>query len=168
MLRWVNGAGPQPLGLLKGGTASYGSAISGDGSTLVGSGDSTVGGGAIIWSAALGLLDLNEYLPFLGADLTGWRLDVASAISDDGLTIAGWGLHNGVTEAWVATIPGPCYANCDGSTSAPVLNINDFVCFLNAYAGGESRANCDGSTTVPVLNVLDFVCFLNRFAAGCT
>ena len=29
-------------------------------------------------------------------------------------------------------------------------------------------ANCDNSTTAPVLNVLDFSCFLNRFAAGCT
>ncbi len=29
-------------------------------------------------------------------------------------------------------------------------------------------ANCDGSTTPPVLNVLDFTCFLNRFAAGCS
>ena len=28
-------------------------------------------------------------------------------------------------------------------------------------------ANCDQSTTPPVLNVLDFSCFLNRFAAGC-
>ena len=29
-------------------------------------------------------------------------------------------------------------------------------------------ANCDNSTTAPVLNVLDFSCFLNRFAAGCS
>ncbi len=29
-------------------------------------------------------------------------------------------------------------------------------------------ANCDGSTTSPVLNVLDFACFINKFAAGCT
>lgn len=28
-------------------------------------------------------------------------------------------------------------------------------------------ANCDGSTTAPVLNALDFSCFLNRFRAGC-
>ncbi len=28
--------------------------------------------------------------------------------------------------------------------------------------------NCDGSTTAPVLNALDFACFLNRFAAGCS
>jgi hypothetical protein len=60
-----------------------------------------------------------------------------------------------------------CYANCDGSTAAPVLNVLDFNCFLNQFSGGAAYANCDGSTAEPVLNVLDFNCFLNRFAAGC-
>ena len=62
----------------------------------------------------------------------------------------------------------PCYANCDGSTTAPILNVNDLACFLNHFAAGDTYANCDGSTTPPVLNVLDFSCFLNEFAAGCT
>jgi hypothetical protein len=61
----------------------------------------------------------------------------------------------------------PCYANCDGSTAAPILNVLDFNCFLNRFAAGTSYANCDESTAAPVLNVLDFNCFLNRFAAGC-
>jgi hypothetical protein len=60
-----------------------------------------------------------------------------------------------------------CYANCDGSTTLPVLNVLDFSCFLNRFAAGDSYANCDGSTTPPILNVLDFSCFLNQFAAGC-
>ncbi|MFN0131620.1 MAG: hypothetical protein ACKVW3_03660 [Phycisphaerales bacterium] len=60
-----------------------------------------------------------------------------------------------------------CYANCDGSTSAPILNVNDFVCFQNLFAAGSSLANCDGSTIPPVLNVNDFVCFQNAFSAGC-
>ncbi len=60
-----------------------------------------------------------------------------------------------------------CYANCDASTTPPVLNVLDFSCFLNMYAAGDTRANCDGSTTPPVLNVLDFSCFLNMYAAGC-
>jgi hypothetical protein len=65
-----------------------------------------------------------------------------------------------------ATPPG-CYANCDQSTTAPVLNVGDFTCFLQRFAAGESYANCDESTTPPVLNVGDFTCFLQRFAAGC-
>jgi hypothetical protein len=60
-----------------------------------------------------------------------------------------------------------CYANCDGSHSTPILNVNDFVCFQALFAAGDPRANCDGSTTPPVLNVNDFICFQSRFAAGC-
>jgi hypothetical protein len=60
-----------------------------------------------------------------------------------------------------------CYPNCDGSTAAPVLNVQDFGCFLVRFAQGDPYANCDGSTTPPVLNVQDFTCFLQRFAQGC-
>ncbi len=63
--------------------------------------------------------------------------------------------------------PPPCYANCDGSSIAPVLNVNDFSCFLNKFAAHDPSANCDGSTIPPVLNINDFACFLNKFAAGC-
>lgn len=61
----------------------------------------------------------------------------------------------------------PCYANCDASTSPPVLNTSDFACFINRFAAGDPAANCDASTTPPRLNVLDFHCFLNAFASGC-
>jgi hypothetical protein len=70
----------------------------------------------------------------------------------------------------------PCYANCDGSTVQPVLNVDDFTCFVNAFAQAQSLpaaqqvtayANCDGSTVTPVLNVDDFTCFINRYAQGC-
>jgi len=61
-----------------------------------------------------------------------------------------------------------CYANCDGSTVPPILNVSDFICFQTRYAAGDSYANCDGSTVPPILNVSDFICFQNQFAAGCT
>ncbi len=63
--------------------------------------------------------------------------------------------------------PVTCYANCDGSSAPPVLNVNDFQCFLNSFAAGGSYANCDNSTLPPVLNVNDFSCFINAYAAGC-
>jgi hypothetical protein len=62
---------------------------------------------------------------------------------------------------------GPCAANCDCSTAAPVLNIADFSCFLQRFAAADPWANCDESTTPPVLNIADFSCFLQRFAQGC-
>ncbi|MBL9032352.1 MAG: hypothetical protein JNM80_11695 [Phycisphaerae bacterium] len=106
----------------------------------------------------------------------------------------GLGGQNGVTNpvAGAQTIIGPfaggeysmrmcfsvagCEVNCDNSTNAPILNVNDFVCFNNRFAAAQalplaaqiaSYANCDNSTVVPVLNVNDFVCFNNKFAAGC-
>jgi hypothetical protein len=69
-----------------------------------------------------------------------------------------------------------CYANCDSSTTQPVLNVEDFVCFINEFAAGlalaphlqiNHYANCDNSTTDPVLNVEDFICFIDAFAQGC-
>jgi hypothetical protein len=72
--------------------------------------------------------------------------------------------------------PLPCYANCDGSTAQPLLNIDDFGCFINMFAAAVtlphaqqvlSYANCDGSTIAPVLNIDDFTCFINQFARGC-
>lgn len=74
-----------------------------------------------------------------------------------------------------------CYANCDGSTASPVLNIADFTCFLEQFAQGMSLpfnstwqayhyANCaDG--VIPChhncLEISDFTCFLQTFALGC-
>jgi hypothetical protein len=60
-----------------------------------------------------------------------------------------------------------CYVNCDESTSAPVANVLDLACFINAFAAGAGYANCDGSTIQPTLNVLEFGCVINRLAAGC-
>jgi hypothetical protein len=61
-----------------------------------------------------------------------------------------------------------CYANCDGSTQVPFLNVADFSCFLSKFAASDPYANCDGSTQPPILNVADFSCFLGKFAAGCS
>lgn len=69
---------------------------------------------------------------------------------------------------WGCPQPPPCYPNCDASTIAPILNVNDFQCFLNLFANGNGEANCDGSAVPPILNVNDFQCFINRFAAGCS
>jgi hypothetical protein len=60
-----------------------------------------------------------------------------------------------------------CYANCDGSVQQPILNVQDFTCFLDRFAAGDPYANCDGSQTQPILNVADFSCFLQTFSAGC-
>jgi glucose/arabinose dehydrogenase len=73
----------------------------------------------------------------------------------------------GGTSGRVFKIVPACYPNCDASTAPPILNVQDFTCFLQRYAAQESYANCDNSTQAPVLNVQDFTCFLQRYAAGC-
>jgi hypothetical protein len=73
-----------------------------------------------------------------------------------------------VDEVIVNTGTPDCYANCDASTSPPILNVADFTCFLQKFSLGNNYANCDGSTTAPVLNVADFTCFLQKFAQGCS
>jgi hypothetical protein len=100
---------------------------------------------------------------------------LTSALSTGGFAMVayGWG-SSGSIDIAAARLNGdgtqgnpPCYANCDASTQAPVLNVGDFSCFLTKYAAGDSYANCDNSTQAPVLNVNDFSCFLTKYAAGC-
>jgi hypothetical protein len=67
----------------------------------------------------------------------------------------------------LVVVPSACYANCDGSTASPVLNVADFTCYLQKFSAGAAYANCDESTATPVLNVQDFTCFLQKYSAGC-
>lgn len=168
--RWSDATGAVPLGVLANEPGSAATALSADGTVIVGaSGFRSLPGKAFIWTQDRGLRDLKEVLEAdFGLNIAGHRLDYASGISADGLTIAGMGQDSsGHTRGWVAHLGTTCIANCDGSTSSPVLNISDFICFLTRYAAGDPYANCDGSTSPPILNVNDFVCFQAKFAAGC-
>ncbi|MBX3376256.1 MAG: hypothetical protein KF678_04550 [Phycisphaeraceae bacterium] len=81
----------------------------------------------------------------------------------------GTGLGGVAGDTWTFTCPvSSCYPNCDQSTGSPLLTANDFQCFLNKFAAGDTYANCDGSTGNPLLTANDFQCFLNKFAAGCS
>jgi hypothetical protein len=120
---------------------------------------------ASLWNGtASSWIDLHAFAP------AGFSSSSAVSIWSDAsvIHVAGFGYNaqTGRTEALLWTRPN-CYANCDASSIAPILNVNDFTCFLNHFAANNSSANCDSSTTTPVLNVNDFTCFLNRYAAGC-
>jgi hypothetical protein len=100
---------------------------------------------------------------FAGKDIFGtWQLIVNDYMGGDA------GAINSFSVCATVTPLAPCYPNCDSSTIAPCLNVQDFGCFLNAFANNDTYANCDNSTIVPVLNVQDFGCFLNSFAIGCS
>jgi uncharacterized membrane protein len=148
------------------------SSVSGYPAWAVASGGAVVVGEpwAYRWDAEHGPEPLSCVLGRFGISTAGWTFSTATAISADGRVIVGVGTSPTGGTSWRATIPllRPCYANCDQSSVAPVLNANDFQCFLNRYAGDDEYADCDCSTVQPVLNANDFQCFLNAFAAGCS
>jgi uncharacterized membrane protein len=122
-----------------------------------------------LWDPLHGTRDIKDVIRGAGGpDLEGWELN-GGVVSGDGRSVVGWAIDpQGLQPAWIAHLPAFCYANCDDSSTTPVLNVLDFNCFLNRFASGdEVYANCDQSETPPVLNVLDFNCFLNAFSAGC-
>lgn len=61
-----------------------------------------------------------------------------------------------------------CYADCDQSSGAGVLDLLDFLCFQTAFMNGEEYAcDCDTSTGQLVCDLFDFLCFQNSFVSGC-
>jgi probable HAF family extracellular repeat protein len=135
-----------------------------DAGVIVGFATNISGSPQLAWIFRDGVM---EDLNIVAQPPAGWTLTAAMSINQAG-DIAGWGSFNGASRAFLLRATGAgCYANCDGSTTAPILNVADFTCFLTKFAAGDPYANCDGSTTEPILNVADFTCFLTKFAAGC-
>jgi hypothetical protein len=70
-----------------------------------------------------------------GLDLSGWDLQEATAVSDDGITVVGWGYHNSVEEGFVATIPGlPSPGGCCNHKTLECSTMYPGDC---AASGGE-------------------------------
>ena len=139
-------------------------AASADGSVIVGVGTDASGPAAFVWTKAMGMVRLLDLLKNDGQILAGWTLLKANAVSADGSTVVGVGDHNGLLEAFVATIPiggGGCYPDFTGDG---VLDLFDFLAFVNAFNGGNPAADCDGNGG---LDLFDFLCFNNGFNSGC-
>jgi len=104
--RWVYGIGLIPMGFVPGmGQWSFATDVSSDGSIIVGNANAGSDIRAFIWDETNGMRDLKSVLEEGGADLTGWTLSSAQAVSGSGDTIAGYGINPaGNTEAWIAGI----------------------------------------------------------------
>jgi len=74
-------------------------------------------GRAFLWDAVHGTRILKDVLVDdfgLGPELDGWELNAATAVSDDGLRIAGYGVApSGEQAAWRVTLPTPPTAAAD-------------------------------------------------------
>ncbi len=107
---WTNEEeGMVGIGDLEGG-AFYSEAlgVSADGSTIVGTSEILAGDTAFIWDADNGMRALDEVLTAQGLDLTGWTLEEARDVSDDGRVIIGQGINpSGQIEGWIAVVPEP-------------------------------------------------------------
>jgi hypothetical protein len=106
--RWTAATGMESLGRLPGGSSNDSAlGVSGDGSVIVGYAHDGFYQ-AFIWTAQDGMRKLQDVLVNdYGLDLTGWRLEYATDISDDGCTIVGYGRHGSYTQPFIAVIPEP-------------------------------------------------------------
>jgi probable HAF family extracellular repeat protein len=107
---------------------------SADGSIIVGYGyvqaDSESESHAFVWHVESGVLPLADVLTRMGAEVDGWRLEVAWDVSADGRVIVGTGTDpDGARQAWMAVIPEP------GSRLLAALGL----CLLAARKGHRRR-----------------------------
>jgi hypothetical protein len=178
---WVPGQAPQvlPLPSIPGYSATYLSPRSVNSSGVVVGvmlRESPFGQRPFVYDPVNGIRDLND---LVGPLPPGFHMRSVSRINDNGWIIGYGPGGNEYMKGFVLRpiqTSAPCWPNCDGSTVPPVLNVEDFSCFINEFAQAQGLphaqqlthyANCDQSTTAPALNVEDFSCFINRFAQGC-
>jgi serine protease AprX len=143
---------------------SFCSALQTEGNTTYDKAEVLVNGGVVMnapegadWATRT--VDITQ---FAGQTVTlAFRFTATDGVLND---FRGWHVDDIRISATGTTCTNPttCYANCDGVGG---LTANDFSCFLNRYANGESYANCDG---VGGLTANDFACFLNAYANGCS
>jgi len=107
-VRWTDGTGGREFlrDYPDEDSSGWATAVSADGSVIVGE-DSEFG--VFIWDIDGGMRNLQNLLVSeLGLDLNGLGLTEVTGISDDGLTVVGYGTNtDGYTEGWVAHIPEP-------------------------------------------------------------
>lgn len=90
---------------------------------------------ASIWEPGSGWRSVKEVLQNAGIDMTGWTLQFANSLSDDGRTITGYGVNPaGETRAWVAFIPLPAAGDVNGDGQINGLDIATFTSMLGATA----------------------------------
>jgi hypothetical protein len=134
------------LGELAGGSfLSVALDVSSDGSLVIRNGTSNSGSEPSIWDAPSGMRAFDDVLTALGRDITGWTLAEANALSGDGLTIVGRGIHpSGVAEGWIATIPEP---------STALLGASGLVFLASSWRGAESHVEPNSARASPSARV---------------
>jgi probable HAF family extracellular repeat protein len=168
--RWTQATGMVGLGDLPGGNfASTAAAVSADGSIIVGSSAVAIGDGGLdiyapfIWDAVNGMRDLRTVFASLGLTLPQLNMTDATAVSDDGRTITGYGKSvfrtpagDLRTEAWLGVLPAPTIVQGDYNLNGTV-DAADYVVWretvnqmgpdLAADGNGDSRVDAGDYNT---------------------
>jgi hypothetical protein len=152
------------------GSAAYALTPDGAGGVLMGGAAGNMGGpyegsgdgfvvryddeGAIVWSTQFGSTGSDE-AQALAVDGTGGVYAAGYTNGSLGGPLAGdW-------DGYVAHLGAAYGPDCDGSG---VLDLFDFLCFVNLFNAGAPGADCDGNHAA---DLFDFLCFVNAFNYGC-
>lgn len=141
--RYSTGGSMQPLPEIGPDYAdSVANGVSGDGSVVVGTTTGPLGEVATIWTLAGGTRSLKTVLETdFGLNLTGWTIQSATGISEDGTVVVGTGIQGGQARGWVARMPKA------GTVEAPV-NLLDFVGDVELQAVVVELRNPGSSTAL--------------------
>lgn len=105
--RWTASEGMQLLGDSTIGQVAFNSEafdVSSDGLVIVGRGNMPDFSGAFVWTAATGMKSVKSLLSAQGVEVANWSFNDARGVSDDGRTIAGNCVANGVITGYVARL----------------------------------------------------------------
>lgn len=157
--RYVSGGSMLPLPEIGPDYAdSSANGVSGDGSVVVGSTYGPQGEIATIWTLASGTRSLKTVLESdFGLNLTGWSIQNATGINEDGTVVVGTGIQGGQLRGWVARMPKP------GTVEAAV-NLLDFggdvelqTVVVELRSPGSSTALESHSIPVDSIGMIRFV-----------
>ncbi len=160
--RWTDpasgGNGMQSIGdLPEGSVFSRANGVSADGTVVVGQSVGANGMEGFVWIQGEGIFAVKQLMIDARIDMTGWTLEVATAVSGDGKTVVGYGPHDGSYEAWVAFLGSPGIkgdVNGDG-----VVNIEDLLAVIAAWGPcppppDACAADVDGNGIVNISDLL--------------
>jgi uncharacterized membrane protein len=166
------------IGVLPGTFAGFGQSIANeitpDGKMVVGYNPFDFGPGSpatgFMWTSATGMVNIEKFLKDNGVTVDPlFDIHTLTGVSDDGRTLVGTGYERLTLRPKWFLIHIGCYADCDQSTGAGVLDIFDFLCFQDAFVNGDPYAcDCDTTTGAGVCDIFDFLCFQDGFVGGCS